>query len=453
MERRGEYYCSLQRRQAVGAGCVDSTRFRPQESARVGLTVGLTACTRHGANLALAPIPGGPLAVRITEVSTLKLRFSMATPMADAIHYMPERNLLLVQITSDDGLVGLGECAAYGGSLDSMERVVLDDLQPSLIGEDPFRVERLWSRMARRSHQRGTTGMLMQAISGVDIALWDLIGQATHTPLYRLLGAYRDTLEAYASAGFYAGGKGLAELAEEVGGYAERGFRTVKMKVGRNPEVMLNPLPDMWAPDYATVTLDEDVERVRAARAAIGPDVRLAIDANNAWTPSVAIQFMRRVTDQNIYWLEEPVATDDVAGSAEVAHALDVPVAGYETATGLASFRELIARRAVDIVQPDVIWTGGITVCRKVAALAQAYSLPVVPHVFSSAVAAMANMHFIASLPNGGLLEFDQNPNSLRSELFEEPIEVDSNGNVRLPERPGLGVSLNQASVDRYRIP
>ena len=391
--------------------------------------------------------------MRITEVSTLKLRFSVPTPMADAIHYMPERNLLLVQITTDAGLVGIGECAAYGGSLDSMESVVRDDLQPSLMGEDPFRVERLWNRMARRSHQRGTTGMLMQAISGVDIALWDLIGQATKTPLYRLLGGYNDTLDAYASAGFYAGGKGTAQLAEEVGGYAERGFRTVKIKVGRNPEVMLNPLPDMWAPEYATATLEEDVDRVRAARAAIGPDVRLAIDANNAWTPSVALQFMRRVADQNIYWLEEPVATDNVAGSVEVAHALDVPVAGYETATGLASFRDLIARRAVDIVQPDVIWTGGITLCRKVAALAEAHGLPVVPHVFSSAVASIANAHFIASLPNAGLLEFDQNPNPLRSELFNEAIEVGSDGTVRLPDRPGLGVTLNQATVDRYRLP
>ena len=390
--------------------------------------------------------------MRIVDVSTLKLRYTMDTPMADAIHYMPERNLLLVQITTDDGLVGLGECAAYGGSLDSMERVVLDDLQPSLIGEDPFRVERLWSRMARRSHQRGTTGMLMQAISGVDIALWDLIGQATRTPLYRLLGGYRDTLDAYASAGFYAGGKGAAELAEEVGGYAERGFGAVKIKVGRNPEVMLNPLPDMWAPDYATATLDEDVERVRAARAAIGPHVRLAIDANNAWTSSVALQFMGRVADQHVFWLEEPVATDDVEGSAEVARAIDVPVAGYETATGLVSFRNLIGRRAVDIVQPDVIWTGGFTVCRKVAALAEAHGLPVVPHVFSSAVATIANMHFIASLPNGGLLELDQNPNPLRTELFEEPIAVAADGTVRLPDRPGLGVTLNQATVERYRV-
>jgi L-alanine-DL-glutamate epimerase-like enolase superfamily enzyme len=166
----------------------------------------------------------------------------------------------------------------------------------------------------------------------------------------------------------------------------------------------------------------------------------------------VAIQFMRRVADQNIFWLEEPVDTDDVAGSADVARALDVPVAGYETATGLASFRELIARRAIDIVQPDVIWTGGITVCRKVAALAEANGLPVIPHVFSSAVAAIANMHFIASLPNGGLLELDQNPNPLRTELLEEPIEIGPGGTVRLPDRPGLGIALNQATIDRYRV-
>jgi L-alanine-DL-glutamate epimerase-like enolase superfamily enzyme len=391
--------------------------------------------------------------VRITDVSTIKLRYPMATPMADSIHYMPERTALLVQVATDDGTVGLGECAAYGGSLESVERVVLDDLAPSLLGEDPFRVERLWNRMARRSSQRGTSGLLLQAISGLDIALWDVIGQATRTPLYRLLGAYREKLDAYASAGFYADDKGPAELAEEVGGYAARGFRAVKIKVGRNPDVLLNPIPDMWAPDYATASLEEDVARVRAARQAIGPRVRLAIDANNAWTPSVAQQFMHQVEDQDIYWLEEPVATDDVAGSADLARSLAVPVAGYETATGLASFRQLISNRAVDIVQPDVIWSGGITVCRKIAAVAEAHNLPVVPHVFSSAVALIANMHFIASLANGGLLEFDQNPNPLRSELFEEPVTVGSDGTVALPDRPGLGISLDRNVVARYRVP
>jgi L-alanine-DL-glutamate epimerase-like enolase superfamily enzyme len=388
----------------------------------------------------------------ITDVTTLKLRYDMPIAMADAIHYMPNRPTLLVQVHTDEGFVGLGEAAAYSGTLASMEALILNDLRQTILGQDPFKVERLWQMMATRAHQRGRRGMLMMAISGIDIALWDIIGQATRTPLYRLLGGYHDTLTAYASAGFYAGAKDVTALAEEFAGYAERGFRYVKMKVGRNPEVLLNPLHDMPAADYATASLEEDVERVKAVREALGPKVQLAIDANNAWTPSVALRFMHEVERFNIYWLEEPVATEDLEGSALVAHHLDTPVAGYETETGLAGFRELITRRAVDIVQPDVIWTGGITECRKVAALAQAYGLPVIPHVFSSAVSSIANMHFIASLPNGSLLEFDQNPNPLRTELFETPLTVTPEGLVHLPDRPGLGVTLNQETVKRYQV-
>jgi L-alanine-DL-glutamate epimerase-like enolase superfamily enzyme len=390
--------------------------------------------------------------MQITDVTTIKLHYDMPIAMADAIHYMPARPTLLVQVHTDTGLIGLGEAAAYSGSLASMEALILHDLRPAILGQDPFLVERLWQRMALRSHQRGRRGMLMMAISGIDIALWDLIGQATQTPLYRLLGGYRDTLDAYASAGFYAQDKTPGALAEEVAGYVERGFRTVKIKVGRNPELMLNPLHEMPAAAYATASLEEDVERVRAVRQVIGPRVRLAIDANNAWTPTVAIKFMRQVEPFDIFWLEEPVSTEDLEGSALVAQQLDTPVAGYETETGLSGFRDLITRHAVDIVQPDVIWTGGITECRKIAALAQAYGLPVIPHVFSSAVSSIANMHLIASLPNAGLLEFDQNVNPLRTELFEEPLDVDQNGQVRLPDRPGLGVTLNARTVEQYRV-
>ena len=388
----------------------------------------------------------------ITDVTTIKLRYSMDIPMADAIHYMPDRPTLLVQVHTDAGIVGLGEAAAYGGFLESTEAIIIGELRRTILGQDPFKVEKLWSMMATRAHQRGRRGMLMMAISGIDIALWDIIGQATNTPLYRLLGGYRDTLPAYASAGFYARDKNAQALAEEVGGYAARGFRCVKIKVGRQSEALLNPLHDMPAEDYATVSFEEDVERVRAARAAIGPNVKLAMDANNAFTPSLALKFMRAVEDQDIYWFEEPVATDDIDGSALVAHQITTPVSGYETETGLPGFRELITRHAVDIVQPDVIWSGGITECRKIAALAQAYGMPVIPHVFSSAVSSIANMHFIASIPNGSWLEFDQNPNALRSELFEEPIMPDGDGNVRLPDRPGLGVTLNGATIDRYRL-
>jgi L-alanine-DL-glutamate epimerase-like enolase superfamily enzyme len=307
--------------------------------------------------------------------------------------------------------------------------------------------------MATRMHQRGRRGMLMQAISGIDIALWDIVGQATRTPIYRLLGAYRDRVPSYASAGFYRHQKDTAALAEEVRGYRELGYRAVKIKVGRQPDALLNPLADMQEPEYATVSLEEDVNRVRAVRAAIGPRVKLAIDANNAWTPSAAWSFMRAVDDLDVYWLEEPVRTDDIDGSAMLAQQLVTPVAGYETETGLPGFRELIVRRAVDIVQPDVIWSGGITECRKVAALAQAFGLPVIPHVFSSAVASVANMHFIASLANGSWLEMDQNPNPLRTELVSEPVlNLGADGCIALPDRPGLGITLDQGTVDRYRV-
>lgn len=388
----------------------------------------------------------------ITDVTTIKLRYPMDVPMADAIHYMPDRPTLLVQVHTDEGIVGLGEAAAYGGFLESTESLVTGELRGAVLGQDPFRVEKLWAMMSTRAHQRGRRGMLLQAISGVDIALWDIIGQATRTPLYRLLGGYRDTLQVYASAGFYSRDKDAHALAEEVGGYAERGFGCVKIKVGRQPDALLNPLQEMPAAGYATATFEQDVERVRAARRAIGPRVKLAIDANNAWTPSLALQFMREVERENIYWLEEPVDTEDLDGSAMVAQHLVTPVAGYETEASLPGFRELIARRAIDIAQPDVIWSGGITQTRKIAALAGAYGLPVIPHNFSSAVAAVANMHVIASIPNGSWLEFDQNPNKLRSDLLAEPLTVAGDGTIRLPERPGLGVTLDQGTIERYRV-
>ena len=150
--------------------------------------------------------------MKITDVTVTKLNYTMDTPMADAIHYMPERGLLIVHVHTDTGLVGMGESATYGGDIDGIARMVTGELKRAILGEDPFEVERLWHRMAMRSHQRGTRGALMMAISGVDTALWDLIGQATETPLYRLLGGYRDQLTAYASAGFYSRNKDAAAL-------------------------------------------------------------------------------------------------------------------------------------------------------------------------------------------------------------------------------------------------
>jgi L-alanine-DL-glutamate epimerase-like enolase superfamily enzyme len=282
--------------------------------------------------------------------------------------------------------------------------------------------------------------------------VWKLISKAAGLPLYRLLGGYREEVPAYASAGFYAEGKDDEGLADEARGYAEAGFRHVKIKVGRTTDTPVNPLVHMEAPDFATATFTEDLRRVGAVRKAIGDDVHLMVDANNAWTKLTAQEAGREFERLGIHWFEEPVATDDLAGSAELAASLGVPIAGYETRTGLAGFRDYIEARAVEIVQPDVIWSGGITTCRRIAALAAAASLPCVPHVFSTAVSLAANLHFIASLPNSYLLEFDQNPNPLRTELLNEPIVPDERGIVAVPDGPGLGVRLDRETLRRYAI-
>jgi L-alanine-DL-glutamate epimerase-like enolase superfamily enzyme len=377
---------------------------------------------------------------KIGYVKTYQVVHPLDKPLSDSIHYMPVRAALLVELGADDGEVGIGESAIYGGPASVVETMIHDELAPRILGEDPTRPEWLWQVMMGRSHQHGDGGVLPAAVSGLDIAIWDLMGRKSGLPLYRLLGGYRDQVRAYASAGFYAEDKDAEGLADEARRYVEAGFRHVKIKVGRTTDT----------PEFATVTLAEDLRRVGAVRKAIGDDVHLMVDANNAWTKATALEAGREFERLGVHWFEEPVPTDDREGSAALAAAIDVPIAGYETRTGLAGFRDLIAARAVDIVQPDVIWSGGITACRRIAALAAAAGLPCVPHVFSTAVSLAANLHFIASIPNSYLLEFDQNPNALRTELLKQPVTPDEHGIVAVPEGSGLGVRLDRETLRHY---
>jgi L-alanine-DL-glutamate epimerase-like enolase superfamily enzyme len=391
-----------------------------------------------------------PAAPRLAAVTTYRVDYPLDAPMADALHYIPSRAALLVEVTSDDGTIGIGESAIYGGNGSVTEALIHDVLAPRILGEDVRQPERLWAQMLWPSHQLGNGGALPMALAGLDIAVWDLMARHARLPLWRLLGGHRDRVQAYASGGFYFAGKDAAALADEFRGYADRGFRHGKMKVGRTPETALNPLLHQVSPEFATVSLEQDLERVRAVRAAVGESFGLAVDANNAWNVATALRAGREYDRLGIAWFEEPVLTDDRVGSAQLAQALDTPIAGYETESLVSGFRDLIGLASVDVVQPDVIWTGGITACRRVAALAFAAALPCVPHVYSTAVSLVANLHFVASLPNSHLLELDQNPNALRTELLDVPVELDDAATITLPERPGLGVALDRETLRRY---
>ena len=192
--------------------------------------------------------------------------------------------------------------------------------------------------------------------------------------------------------------------------------------------------------------------RVEAVRRAIGDDCRLMVDANNMYSPKEAIRMAHAIQEYDITWFEEPVNTDDIEGSAHVVASIDIPVAGYETEDTRYAYRELIARRAVDIAQPDILWSGGITECRKIAALAAAYDVPSSPPSGCNAPALAASLHLLASLPHGGMLEMNLYPNPFRDEIVTEPLTIDSDGNARLPEKPGLGVELDEEAIARYRV-
>jgi L-alanine-DL-glutamate epimerase-like enolase superfamily enzyme len=387
--------------------------------------------------------------MKIAAIRTIALSCTVDPPYASAAGVQSRRGGLLVEVETDDGIVGIGEAGLGGGATAT---VIEKDLAPLLIGEDPLLIEGLWQRMFHRTRQYGRRGVVMQAMSGIDIALWDIAGKIAKLPVYKLLGACRDRVEAYASGGFYQEGKSAADLAGEAEGYRARGFKGMKMKVGRNPSTQTHLREFVGNAQFCEVEPEEDLARVAAVRDALGPRAKLMVDVNCALSPAIAIEMGRAMEPYKLYWIEEPVATDDIEGSAQVAAALATPIAGYETELGLYGFRQLIGRGAVDIVQPDLAWSGGFSECRRIAALAQAHHRMVAPHAFASAVNLVAALHFAAAIPNGLVLEWDQNPNAIRDELLKEPLRLEKDGTVKLPERPGLGIELDRAAVERYRV-
>ena len=392
--------------------------------------------------------------MRITDVRTIAVEVKLPQTVFDANYTMATKPALLVEVHTDEGLVGLGEAAHFGGPMASTAQVIEHELKPYLVGEHPGEIERLWERMHRRAYKHARGGIVIAAISGIDIALWDLRGKMANMPVWRLLGGYRKRVPAYATGGFYAEGKGVKELVGEMQTYVAAGFRAVKMKVGRNSNIEMSALRASSERGVAEVSLEEDIRRVAAVREAIGPDIRLAVDANGAWDVATAIRMGRAMAPYDIYWYEEPVWPDDVEGSREVAQKTSIAIAGYETCSyGIVDFARYIAARAVHFVQPDVAWAGGLTESLKIAHLAQAANMPVAPHIHGSAVAVAAGLHFLGAIRNGSMAETVFPAHQLMTELVKEPLILDrSTGEIELSERPGLGIELNAETVERFRV-
>ena len=356
-------------------------------------------------------------------------------------------NTCLVEIDTDAGLTGLGEAKVGVGNLGNYAALVTlihAELAPLLVGRDPRDVTALWEAIYNgtrahyvQAHCRtfpvvGRRGITISALSGIDIALWDLLGKAVGQPVWRLLGGrLRERIPAYASGGWAPVGGVGRQLRQ----YVERGHRAVKMRVG---------LQDR--------SVDDSAARVREARESLGPEIGLMVDAHGTWSVREAQRFARKVADCDLAWLEEPVSPDNVTGQAEVRASTDIAIAAGETEQTRFAFRDLIDARAVDVLQPDVAIAGGITETLRICALAATHGLTVAPHLWGGAVLFASGLHLAVATPCVNTLEFSRGENPLLHDLIEEPFDL-KDGYVLAPDRPGLGLTLNRDFVRSITVP
>ena len=367
---------------------------------------------------------------RIASVSVCVARVPLDRVTSFATRTVRARDYCLVKVRSADGIEGIGFCYA-GSTAGHIARVAVEELlTPKLIGEESTRVEGLWEAMYREAVLQGRAGSVMRAISILDTALWDLNARAAGLPLYRYLGCWaEDRVPAYASGGYYLEGKTPRELGEEVGSYVRQGFKAVKIKVGR-------------------LTPAQEEDRVRTAREAIGPDVHLMLDANNAWADlPTALGYCKRFEKYDPYWIEEPFSPDDIDNHSKLAARTSIVVATGEIEVGRWRFKELLDKRGAEILQTDAAVCGGISEWRRIAQTAASYGVTMSPHWFHD-----LHAHLVASVPNGRYVEFfpdDQVLNFRR--LINRQMEA-RNGDLLLPETPGLGFEFDEQAVAKYAL-
>ncbi len=350
-----------------------------------------------------------------------------------------ERRICIVKVTSDSGHVGWGE--GYGPA--EVIRAGIEHLTQFIVGQNPLETETIWSIMYRRTLDFARRGILVSALSAIDVALWDLKGKLLEQPVHLLLGGKKqDKIIPYATGMYFSKGNGehLGDiLAKEARQYAELGFKAMKMKVG--------------------LCIEDDIENVKKVREAIGPDIELMIDANHAYNLREAIYLAKAVEPFNIFWFEEPISPEYYEQYAELRSKTTIPIAGGECEYLRFGFQTLLKSKSVDIVQPDICATGGLTEAKRIAVLASVYGVEVVPHTWGTGIAIAAATHFISNLDTfpGRMkkpvfyLEYDRTENGLRDALTTTKM-VAKDGVIEISDEPGLGFELNEDALKKYTL-
>ena len=357
----------------------------------------------------------------IKEIRTTLLRVPWVEPPRAGLKIEQFRELVVVEVETASGLVGLGYLQLLGGGLKTVEACLDELIAPRLIGRDASDIEGIWQDLWRGTYWIGRMGVALFAMSAVDIALWDILGKRANLPLHRLWGHCRDKIPAYGSGCWRGlGGDGMVEKAN---GYVARGFGAIKMQVAH-------------LHDWRT-----DVAHVRQMREALGPDIDIMIDVNMGWTADQAIQAGRKFEDYDVYWLEEPVMAEDFAGYMRIAEALDLRIVGGESHFTRFDLRPFLENPRLPILQPDVM-RGGLTELRKIAVLADTWGMTLAPHLFSELM-----VQLMASIPNAHMIEYM----GWLDDLWVEPV-LPENGVFRAPERPGHGLAVKPEVMREFKI-
>ncbi|MBW1698532.1 MAG: mandelate racemase/muconate lactonizing enzyme family protein [Deltaproteobacteria bacterium] len=366
--------------------------------------------------------------MKIEKIEAFPLKAGIEKPFRISTTTFREVSALIVQVTTDNGLTGIGESVVRTAAGATMS-IVTEMLAPLIIGKDPMNIARLWWDMFSAMRTRGhTKGHFVEAISGIDVALWDIVSKAQDLPVYRALHGFgRKTLPAYGSSIFCDDVEKMAARAEE---FLEMGYRAIKIKLGMG--------------------IRSDVEAVKAIRSSVGDDIALMVDANSRYDAATAIRIGRKLEPCDIDWFEEPVPPYDLKGYERVRKGQPLPVASGEGEFSLYGFRDLLSTGAVDILQPDIGRVGGFTEGMRIAALTQAYNLSISPHTgMFSALNVVVAMHYAAAVPNFLIFEFMEVDHPLM-DIFKTPMIRPKGGTLQLPEKPGLGVELDMNKIKRY---
>lgn len=371
--------------------------------------------------------------MKITDVEILYL----SLPEIDAARCDGTQDTLIVKIHTDEGIMGIGEIDSSPAVAKSIIQAgsshsIANGLKQLVVGEDPFETERLWLKMYQGSLYYGRYGAAIHAMSGIDIALWDIIGKATGRSVAQMLGGvFRTRIKAYASLVMPDTIREAAALAET---YLGHGYKAIKFG---------------WGPFGRNDAFD--IEAVRTLRSVIGDDVDLMIDIGHTWDAKQAIRMAKAFQEYGVFWIEEPLPPDDLKGYAQLAGAVDLYIAAGEQESGRGVYERLLSEGNIDILQPDLGRCGGFTEGKKIGYMAHQRNKKVVPHAFKTGVLVAASTQFVAGMPHGFLLEYTVSDSPLARHLVLQPVHFED-GFVTLPERPGLGVELDPNVEARFRI-